>query len=233
MKFNYEEFLILRRDHSELVNKVKEMIEEREKIISKNFDIDTKGVEVKINLYASLGKLKAKISLTLDSIQTFCACDILKKEVYLIHPASLKNLVEKDNYTNTYSALTDYFLYKLFLKEKYLTEKNSDLEKRQLVEVVSKILSGHYQSKILEYDVKRYNFEGFNPYQKKVISVIYVMLKNSSHKFVLDNLKDLFELSIEEFLDKVYKKNLKEFIGVYQAKLLEEEKKLRKVFRKR
>jgi hypothetical protein len=211
-------------DASERIKYIKNKVNQRLEIISNNFKNEI-NKDYEIKLHFSLGSLKEQLYLTYDSITTFCAIDLEKKQIHLIHPDSFKKL--SDNMEKNYDYLIDYFLYKIFLSENYKTKTENEEFFEMTTEILSKILSNNFQSKIVEFDIKNFKEETKYTKKRETYMILYVLFKTSKENYIFELLEQIYkEANLKKTLEDIYKKNLSEFVTFYQEKLLEEEKKM-------
>ena len=222
MLFNFYEKQKREVDSSNKIEDLRKKFNESYKNISKlfNLEIDEK---IDIELHFSISTLKENISLTYDSIQTFCAVDLEKKKIFLIHPDTLK--VMSETFEKTYEEIINYSILKVFIYEIY--EKKNKCEKTfMLNEILSKILSNNFQKKIIEFDIKNFREDSFYNNKRLLYMILYIIKRVSKENFIFEIIKILFDnLDTIKSLNLIFKKTPFELVKYYKDFLLEEDKK--------
>jgi hypothetical protein len=225
MKYNIE--VIGLTTKKDLVLDIVKIFEKQENEFSKIFKFSI-NEDCKIKLYTSSKTLKDKVAVNSTELAIFCKNEIGKKEVHILHPNNANIMFKNDNLEKRFDEFISYGLFKIFLYEKYLKENKSFSKYEKLIcENLSKLLSGYFQKEIIEFDIKNYSKDKFVLPKKLINIVFYIILSESKKEFILSNLDEIFEEeSIEKLVEKIYKKDLFEFINPFKEKILNYDKEM-------
>ena len=208
--------------------KMKAIVEERNKAIANKFGVAPYDVEV--DLYYSTSQLVSKVGSHDERLGVFSGYKDYEDIINIAHPLAIEPIFS-DNLNKQIYIMVDYCLTKMYLCKVFFP-KQSDykLYYRYLSDVVARLTSGNFLKSSVEYDIK--NFTEFKSYKKDIelYMALYVMFEKSGSDFLFENLKIMFEdCDIKKSLMKIYRKEFKELIKLYQKEKFDEKKEVRKV----
>lgn len=208
--------------------KVQAIVEERNKAIAKKFGVAP--LDVEVDLYYSTSALVAKVGSHDERLGVFSGYNDYEDIINIAHPLPIAPIFG-DNLDKQIYIMVDYTLYKMYLCKIFFPEQsNYKLYYKYLSDVASRILSGNFVKNTIEYEIK--NFDEFKKNKKDIelYLALYVMLEKSGVDFIVENLKIIFEdCDIKKSVMKIYKKEYKELIKIYQKEKFDEKKEVRRV----
>lgn len=217
-----------KKEDNETTLKIKNIIDDRNKIISKRFEMSP--LDIQMNLYYSTSELISKVGSHDERLGVFSGYKDYEDVISIAHPLAIEPIFA-DNLYRQVGIMIDYTLIKMYMCKKYYPQAtNFKLYYKYVSDVVAKITSGNFLKSSIEFDIK--HFSDFKKYKKEqeLSMALYVMLEKSGLDFIYDNL-DLFmkDCDIKKSLMTIYKKEFKELVGLYQKQIIDIEKKLKLV----
>lgn len=219
------------RDGDEKVcEKIQKVVEDRNAVIAKRFDVESK--DIGVELYHSTGVLRKKINPNDDLMGVFGGYIDGSDKILIAHPDAVSTIFGA-NLDKEIGILIDYSLTKFYMCNKYYPEiRDFKLYYKYISEALASITAGNFKEDIIKFDIKTY-FEGKRyKKDKEIMMILYIMLNNSGTDFIYSHLDEIVEeRDIKKTVFKIYRKSFSELIGTLQREILEEEKKLQKTFR--
>ncbi len=210
--------------------KIKKLVEDRNPIIAKRFMMEPSNIKVK--LYRSKGQLVSSLDPNGESMGVFGGYPDGSDSILLMHPENVAPIFG-DNLSKEMSILADYALTKFYLCKKYYPDRTQfKLYYKYVSEGLAQVSAGNLKEGIVKFDIKTF-FEG-KRYKKdqELVMVFYIMLKNSGLDFIYSHLDEMMgECDIKKTVFAIYKKTFSDLVMQVQREILDEEKKLQKVFK--
>jgi len=218
------------KEEPQETQKIKLMVEDRNKVIAKRFQIEP--LEINVFLHFSRHKLLSDIRNTGDSLGIFCGFSAGSNTIHLIHPHMVKNIF-KENLTKEYVIMIDYTLTKFYMNQKYYPTKDKfKLYYKYLTEELAKITSGNFRKDIIKFDMKTFVETKRYTKDKELLMILYIMLEKSGIDFIFEHLDKMVEdCDIKKTAFTIYKKSIWDLVNPYQQEIKEEERKLQQKFR--
>ncbi len=218
-----------KKEDLEVSEKVKKIVEDRNLVISKRFKTEPKDVTVNLNF--SVDGLRSKVNATGDNrLGIFSGYVDYTDEIEIAHPIGIEPIFGENLYKQI-SIMVDYTLTKMYLCKIYYPNPDNFMRYYMYFsDAFARITSGNFQKDSIDFLIRQYS--DFKKYTKdeEIKMVLLVMLEKSGIDFIYDNLNVMFEdCNIKKSLMKIYKKDFKELVGIYQKELIETDKKLKQV----
>ncbi len=217
-------------DESEQVNlKIQKLVEDRNVVVAKRFNMQPQ--DLTVSLYRSKGQLASKLDPNGEG-GVFAGYVDGTDEIMIAHPENVSPIFG-DNMDKELVVMSDYCLTKLYMCKKYFPKREDyKLYYKYISEMLAQVSAGNFKENIAKFDIKTY-FEG-KKYRKdqEVGITFYLMRENSGLDFIYEHLdKIVQECDIKKTIFSIYKKTFGELVTPVQKELVEEEKKLQRVFR--
>ena len=224
------ETMPLAKEEKQETERIKSIVEDRNKIIAKRFNFEPQ--EINVVLHFSRHKLLSEIRNSGDSLGIFCGFLPGSNIIHLIHPHMVKS-VFKENLTKEYIIMIDYTLTKFYMNQKYYPTKDKfKLYYKYLTEELAKITSGNFRDNIIKFDMRTFVEGKRYTKDKELLMVLYIMLEKSGIDYIFNHLDMMVEdCDIKKTAFSIYKKSIWDLVGPYQKELQEEERKLQQRFR--
>ena len=217
-----------KKDDEATNKKVKAIVEERNVAIAKKFGVEPFDVEV--DLFYNTSQLVSKVGSHDERLGVFSGYKDYEDIINIGHPIAIAPIFG-ENIDKQLYVMADYSLTKMYLCKVFYPEGSPyKLYYRYLSEVVARLTSGNFLKNSVEYDIK--NYSDFKKYKKDIelYMALYVMLEKSGSDFIFENLKTFFEdCDIKKSLMKIYKKEFKELVGLYQKEMIAKDKEIKKI----
>ena len=218
-----------KKENLEINKKLQEMIEDRSRVIASKLKVDV--MDINVNLYGDGSKVASIVGRTSDDkLGIFSGYVDYEDKFHMAHPKGIEPIFG-ENLWKQISIMVDYCLYKFYLcKTFFPKEDDYKLYYKYLTDSVAKLLSGNYNRESVLYEVRHYS--NLKKYKKdtELKMVFFVILEKSETSMIIDNLKQFYDdCNIQKSLMKIYKKEFKELVGLYQKELQIKEKDLKKV----
>jgi hypothetical protein len=185
---------------------------------------------VEVDLYYSTSQLVSKVGSHDERLGVFSGYKDYEDIINIAHPLAIEPIFG-ENLNKQLYIMADYCLTKMYLcKVFFPNQSDYRLYYRYLSDVVAKLTSGNFLKSSVEYDIK--NFTEFKSYKKDIelYMALYVMFEKSGSDFLFENLKIMFDdCDIKKSLMKIYRKEFKELIKLYQKEKFDEKKEVRRV----
>lgn len=208
--------------------KMLQIVKDRNLAIAKKFGVEP--YDVKVNLYYNTSQLVSKVGTHDARLGVFSGYVDYEDCIHIAHPTAIGPIFG-DNITKQLVIMADYTLIKMYLcKVFYPNQESYKLYYKYLSESLAKLISGNFVKSSIEFEIKGYS--EFKSYKKDVELnlALYVMLEKSGVDFLYFNMKVFFEdCDIRRSLMRIYKKEYKELVGLYQKEKFDEKKELKKV----
>ena len=210
--------------------KIEKLVEDRNNIIAKRFNVEPKNVIVK--LYRSKGQLATVLDPNGEHLGVFAGYVDGSDEILLAHPENISPIFG-ENLGKEMSILTDYSLTKFyFCKKYYPTRMDFKLYYKYLSEILGQISAGNFNAPIAKFDIKMYSEDKRYKKEQEVGMLFYIMREKSKLDFIYENLdKFVTDCDVKKTCFTIYKKSFSEIIKQMQKEILEEEKKLAATFK--
>jgi hypothetical protein len=210
--------------------KIKKIVEDRNKVISKRFNLEER--DIKVILHMSRSKLLTSIMHQGDSLGIYCGFVPGKEEFNLIHPNTV-DAIFGENLDKEFLIFIDYCLIKYYMNIKYYPKiEDFKIFHKYLTESVAKITSGNFRKEILLFDMKSYIPNSRLNKEKELMLAFYIILEKSGLDYIYEILDELEQKGdIKKFIFDKYNKSLGEIIEEYKKAILEEERKAEIKFR--
>lgn len=216
------------KEDNDYSKKIGAIVEDRNRSIAKRFGVEAR--DVGVNLYYSADSLRSKINFNGEGLGIYCGYKDGEDVINLVHPNMISTIFG-DNLDKQILIMIDYTLVKLYMCKIYYPEKsNFKLFYMYLSDSLARIVSGNFNKESVEFNIK--HFSEFKRYKKdeELMMTFFVMSEKASIDFIFQHLNTIVEdENIKKSLMKVYKKEFKELIGLYQKEMIALEKKLKKV----
>ncbi|MFW6285761.1 MAG: hypothetical protein ACOC16_01160 [Nanoarchaeota archaeon] len=217
-----------KKEDKETNFKVRNIVEDRNKIIAKKFNIEP--LDVNVHLYYVTSQLVSKVGSHDERLGVFSGYVDYEDVINIAHPIAIKPIFS-ENLDKQLSIMIDYTLLKMYLcKIYYPKEEDFKLYYKYLSDVIAKLISGNYVTSWIEYEILKYNENLRYKKDLELLMILYVMLEKSGYDFIYSNLDTFFkDCNIKKSIMKIYKKDYKELINLYKKEKLQEQKELKKV----
>jgi hypothetical protein len=208
--------------------KVRSIVQDRNQAIAKKFG--TEPLDVKVNLYYSTSKLVDRVGTHDERLGVFSGYVDYEDVINIAHPIAVSPIFG-DNLDKQLGVMVDYTLVKMYLCKIYYPEASDfKLYYKYLSDILARVISGNFVKDWIEYEV--YNYNENKKYKKDVelYMGLYVMLEKSGTDFIYSNLNVFFEdCNIRKSVMRIYKKEFRELVKLYQKEKQTENKDLKKV----
>jgi len=210
--------------------KVEKLVEDRNRIISKRFNM--KEEDLKVNLHSSNTSIKLKLDPNGDALGLFAGYVEGKHEIEIINPAGM-GPVFGENLDREISKLVDFGLTKFYLCLKYYFEPQQfRTYYKYLSEAIAQVSSDTFKLDSAKFDIKTFSSEKRYSKEKEVNMVFYIMYTKSGLDFIYENIETMMkDCDIKKSIFTIYQKSFNDFVEQVQREVIEEAKKLQKVFR--
>ncbi len=203
--------------------RVKGIIEDRNKAISKRFGVEPRDVGVK--LYYSTTELVSKVGTHDARLGVFSGYVDYEDSIIIAHPVAISPIFGENLYKQI-GIMGDYTLTKFYMCQIFYPEPSKyRLYYKYFTDVLARIISGNFQKTSIEFLIK--NFSEYKKYTKdeEIFMALYVMFEKSGVDFIFDNLKTFVEdCDVKKSLMKIYKREFKEMVELYKKEIIDIEK---------
>jgi hypothetical protein len=216
------------KEDKNISEKIRAIVEDRNKSIAKSFGVEPR--DIGVNLYYSADKLRSRIDANGDALGIYCGYKDGEDDIGIVHPNMISTIFG-DNLDRQLVIMVDYTLVLLYMCQIYYPQKSDfKLYYKYLSDSLARIVSGNYNKASVEFNIK--HFTDFKKYKKdeELMMAFYVMSQKGSLDFIFEYLNKIVEdLDIKKSIMRIYKKEFKELISLYQKEMIVEEKKLKKI----
>ena len=210
------------RENKDISYKYKKVVEDRNKIIAKRFEM--KPLDVTLKFYFSKGEIVSSLGPNYDGMGVYAGYVDGTDEIMVLHPDAAQGLL--DNIDKEILVLIDYALVKLYLCKRYYPNREDfKLYYKYVSESLATFSAGNYRENSIKFDIKMH-FDG-KKYRKEqeLNMVFYVMFKNSGLSFIYENLdKIMLDMDIKKSAFNIYKKSINDLLKPEKEKVIEEQK---------
>ena len=210
------------RENKEISYKYKKVVEDRNKIIAKGFEM--KPLDVTLKFYFSKGEIVSSLGPNYDGMGVYAGYVDGTDEIMVLHPDAAQGLLA--NIDKEILVLIDYAFVKLYLCKKYYpNQEDFKLYYKYVSESLATFSAGNYRENSIKFDIKMH-FDG-KKYKKEqeLNMVFYIMLKNSGLSFIYENLDTIMsDMDIKKSVFNIYKKSINDLVKPEKEKVLEEQR---------
>lgn len=218
-----------KKEELNINKKIEQIVQERSKAIAN--ELKTEVVDIEVNLYADGSAVASKVGRTSDDrLGIFSGYVDYEPGFHIAHPTGVEPIFG-ENLWKQIGIMIDFCLYKFYLCQIYFPKgKPYKLYYKYLTDSVAKLLSGNYNKESILFEIRQFNDAKRYKKDTELQMTFYVMLEKSDSTMITDNLNELYETcNIQKSLMKIYKKEFKELIGLYQKEMIQQDKELKKL----
>ncbi len=212
----------LSRENKDVSYKYKKVVEDRNEIIAKRFNM--KPLDITLKFYYSKGELVSSLGPNYDGTGVYAGYVDGTDEIMVLHPDAAQGLL--DNLDKEILVLIDYDLVKLYLCKKYYPNlEDFKLYYKYVSESLATFSAGNYRENSIKFDIKMH-FDG-KKYRKdqELNLVFYIMFKNSGLSFIYENLDTIMsDMDIKRSIFNIYKKSINDLLKPEKEKVIEEQR---------
>jgi len=216
------------KEDKTVTEKIKLIVEDRNKAIAKS--LNSEELDVEVQIYASTEKLVSLVATADQRLGVFSGHVNFSKGIVLAHPNTVAPIFGEDIYKD-FGVMIDYCLIKYYLCQRFYPEQSQyRLYYKYLTDILARIMTTYFNRKTVEFDIKM--FSEFKKYTKaqEIFMALFVISEKKGIDLIMDNLDVLYEdCNIKKSIMKIYKKELKELIKISQEEMIKKERDLKKV----
>ncbi|MCA9486228.1 MAG: hypothetical protein H6500_00445 [Candidatus Woesearchaeota archaeon] len=219
-----------KREEEQASEKVKHIVEDRNKVIAKRFGLPAEDIDVE--LHYSTGALKARLGLPHSALGIFSGYLDNTNTILLSHPEAVSP-VFGDNLDKETIVMTDYALTKLYALKKYFPKPEQyKLYHKYLSEALALVSAGKNIKERVEFDIKTYIPGKKYRKEQETLIVFYIMLEKSGLDYIYEHLDAMFkDEDVKRTVFSIYHKSFNELVEQISREIKAMERELQQKFR--
>lgn len=192
-------------------NKIEKVVEDRNKIIAKRFEIAEENID--INLFHSAAQLRSHVFLVGETLGVYSGYLNYSNEISIINPPAVKT-VFNDNMDKQIIIWVDYTLTKLYTCKKFFpTKETFGIFHKHLAESLAKISSGNYNKESINFDMRLYNETKKFKTNQELMIIFQIMIDNSGLDYIYEHLEKIEkDKDIRKTIFTIYKKSFNDLV---------------------
>ena len=192
-------------------NKIEKIVKDRNKIISKRFNMDEQNID--ILLFHNASNLRTHVFYTGEPLGVYSGYLNYSNEISIINPPAVKTIFS-ENLDKQIIIWVDYTLTKLYTCKKYFpTKEQFNIFHKHLSESLSRISSGNYNETSIKFDIRLFNENKKSRTDQELMIVFSIMLENSGLDYIYEHLDNIEkDKDIRKTIFTIYKKSINDLV---------------------